>query len=166
MLRHCRIAQPFALLPQHMQQGQSQTQQQSGNPNSSGSQHQFQAPPHFISSLQNSVWTSNEQRDEARYGHHSQSSSNLQPLQRVSFYAWKKLSTCMGWFVIHAFKEYCFRFFLIMNKFGFVPEYSPTTKSQFEFWRHGGQWSVVTSEPHSDGSKQYESIKSGVSYFF
>ncbi|OZC07321.1 kinase domain protein [Onchocerca flexuosa] len=81
-----QIAQPFGLLPQQMQQGPNQNQQQhqSSNSNISSTQHQLQAPPHFVSSLQNSIWTSPEQGDDARYGHHSQPSSNLQSSQRNS----------------------------------------------------------------------------------
>ncbi|EFO21158.1 hypothetical protein LOAG_07332 [Loa loa] len=81
-----QIAQPLGLLPQQMQQGPNQNQQQhqSSISNMSSTQHQLQAPPHFVSSLQNSIWTSPEQGDDTRYGHHSQPSSNLQPSQRNS----------------------------------------------------------------------------------
>ncbi|MCP9265786.1 Dual specificity tyrosine-phosphorylation-regulated kinase 1A [Dirofilaria immitis] len=81
-----QIAQSFGLLPQQMQQGPNQNQQQhqSNNSNTSSTQHQLQAPPHFVSSLQNSIWTSPEQGDDVRYGHHSQPSSNLQSSQRNS----------------------------------------------------------------------------------
>uniref|UniRef100_A0AAF5PI30 Dual specificity tyrosine-phosphorylation-regulated kinase mbk-1 n=1 Tax=Wuchereria bancrofti TaxID=6293 RepID=A0AAF5PI30_WUCBA len=81
-----QIAQPFGLLPQQMQQGPNQNQQQHqpSSSNISSTEHQLQVPPHFVSSLQNSIWTSLEQGDDTRYGHHSQSSSNLQPSQRNS----------------------------------------------------------------------------------
>ncbi|VIO87317.1 Uncharacterized protein BM_BM5542 [Brugia malayi] len=81
-----QIAQPFGLLPQQMQQGPNQNQQQHQQSNSiiSSTEHQLQAPPHFVSSLQNSIWTSPEQGDDTRYDHHSQPSSNLQPSQRNS----------------------------------------------------------------------------------
>ncbi|VDM93324.1 unnamed protein product [Litomosoides sigmodontis] len=81
-----QTVQPFGLLPQQMQQVPSQNQQQhqSSNSSMSSAQHQLQAPQHFVSSLQNSIWTSSEQGDDARYGHHSQPSSNLQPSQRNS----------------------------------------------------------------------------------
>lgn len=85
-----RIAQLIGLLPQQMQQEQNENQQQrqSGNSNIPSTQHQLQVPSHFMSSLQNSIWTSPEQNDETRYGHHSQPSSNLQPSQRARIYAY------------------------------------------------------------------------------
>ncbi|VBB34564.1 unnamed protein product, partial [Acanthocheilonema viteae] len=81
-----KIAQPFGLLPQQMQQGPNQNQQQhqSSNSNMSGTQHHLQGPLHFVSGLQNSIWTSPEQGEDTRYGHHSQPSSNLQLSQRNS----------------------------------------------------------------------------------
>ncbi|VDK73854.1 unnamed protein product [Gongylonema pulchrum] len=73
---------------QQPQQQQQQQQQQPSNSNASNSQqHQFQAPPHFITGLQNSIWAPAETgADDVRYTHHSQSSSNLQPMQRVCIY--------------------------------------------------------------------------------
>lgn len=81
-----QLSQPFVGLTQQVQQPQVQYQNQiqGANIQAGPVQQQFQ-PPQFTSGMhqtQPSIWSSSEQADVSRYGHHSHSAANLQPLQK------------------------------------------------------------------------------------
>lgn len=89
-----QLSQPFSGLsqPQQQLQSQFQGQQQPSGLGSSVTQQSFQQPQ-FMGAPQNqSIWSSPEQNDANRYGHHSHSAANLQPSQKSTLPQSRNLS--------------------------------------------------------------------------